>query len=819
MEPGVFPLIKIKNLPIKTLGNKIPYWVKEHKKAALALGITPIAVPLFYFADVWVLGSLAAGIHDTMNVIRNLISGFNDTASSWNDIPMFGSSEEKKATAAAIPQTNAKVMPYYLKHPISTGWAWLTKPSESLSYPEVKHIWLWLNSIFGAVSAGIYSWWRLKKQYSKANAFNRVHGLKIIDNPAYGTSRWAGLKDVKSFCEFGPPVPLEKNKNMRIKFPGGNVIGELDGRILRVNFDKMPTNTPKTAPHAIFYGGTGSGKSFSIVIGNIIAAVSEGQSIIVIDPKGELFATVGKWLKERGYENVWVLNFMQPEHSHRWDPVIECRNDAEISEMIDTLSKNASSGSNSYFALKAMELMEAFIGLLKGDFPVEQQHMRSLMTLASWPEEKLDERFKNAYQAGKISPMIYERWRGVVKKNYEYAVSNLTAVLKNLTTAPLAAMMSEQEIDLNQLGQKKTALFLIIPTGGEGIYLKPILSILYKFIFRRLDKLAFRSPGQKLPVGVRNIWDEMANVGMIPGLPEIISTARSKGIHIQMILQTPTQLESVYGQDDAKIILGNCPTAMLIGVAPADRELARMFSGLLGSAPVEIEKVSEDLTVPGRHLFEFKKKERTVIERPLMTIDEILRLDPRYSIALLQWSYPVYLRKVGWVELPQAKEIQECGMLPVEEVIPARGFDVSLPEVEPDNDMSNQNNIESTSILWQQVRQQSSTDTQAATSVEEHDPSENDTPDNNKKASHGAGDNTTPDLSRFSNEVSNNIRLEHNQPNNHPTIAENTQGKGPEEPVEPEEPGETAEDDAIPTMGDIDSQGFNVKSPLFKQKG
>ena len=649
-------LVGINDLQIKN-------WVKEHKKAALALGITPIAVPLFYFADVWVLGTAAAAVHDVQTW--------------WTGANIFSTPEQKAAAAKY-----ANLWPWYLSHPFQAGWAWLTRPIETINYREEKYKWLWLNALFAAGSIAGYLGWRIPHRQNKNNSSTCVHGLKVVNNPAYGTSRWVGLQDLKQFCEFGPPVPLEKNTGNRVRFPGGNLVGELEGKIIRVNFEKMPDDTPKTAPHMIAFGGTGSGKSFSIVIDNIIAAVSEGQSIVVIDPKGELFATTGNWLKQQGYENVWVLNFMQPEHSHRWDPVIECLDDAEISEMIDTLSKNAASGSESYFMLKAMELMEAMIGLLKGDFLVEQQHMRSIMTLAAWPEEKLDERFREAYKSGKISPTIYERWRGVVKKNYEYAVSNLTAVLKNLTTASLAAMMSEQEIDLNQIGQKKTALFLIIPTGGEGVYLKPVLSIFYKFLFKRLDKLAFKSPGQILPVKVRNIWDEMANVGMIPGLPETISTARSKGIHIQMILQTIKQLEAVYGVNEASTILGNCPTVMLIGIAPADRDLARMFSELLGTAAVEAEKVSEDLTVPWKNMFEPKKITRTVMERPLMTTDEIMRIGPKECIAVLQWFLPIYLRKVGWVELPQAKEIKKCGMLPVEEVVPHRGFDVSLPDID-----------------------------------------------------------------------------------------------------------------------------------------
>jgi type IV secretory pathway TraG/TraD family ATPase VirD4 len=171
-------------------------------------------------------------------------------------------------------------------------------------------------------------------------------------------------------------------------------------------------------------------------------------------------------------------------------------------------------------------------------------------------------------------------------------------------------------------------------------------------------------------------------VGVIPGLPEIISTARSKGIQMQMVLQTPTQLEYVYGEAEAKTILGNCPTVMLIGIAPADRELAQMFSEKLGNAAVETDRISEDMTIPGKHLFEFKKKIRTVIQRPLMTMDEILRMDPRDCMALMQWSYPAILRKVGWPDLPQAEQIKNCGMMPVEEVIPSRPLDIEMPGIE-----------------------------------------------------------------------------------------------------------------------------------------
>lgn len=636
---------------LETTAEKVSHFIKQNKKKLIS---AVFILPIGYIANVWLLGSASAAFYDMVVNLRG----------------------EMNSVLGKAPEIKVNNASWYFGHPFTVSWAWLTKSSSELSKPAVRDIWAAVNILFGSAALAMYCRGKWYNIVQNKNDSRHVHGLKVVDSPAYGTSRWAGLQDMKSFCEFGPPVDLDTN----VRFPGGNLIGKLEGKIVRVNFEKMPDDTPKTAPHAVAYGGTGSGKTFGFVSENIICAVSDRQSIVCIDPKGELYERFAPWLKMLGYQ-VWLLNFMAPEHSNRWDPVIECQNDSEISEMIDTLSKNATGGSDSYFMLKAMELMEALIGLLKADFPVEQQHMRSLMSLAAWPEEELDIRFKKAYIARKISPTIHERWRGVVKKNYEYAVSNLTAVLKNLTTEPLAALLSEQEINLSDIGRKKTALFLCIPTGGEGAYLKPILSIFYKFLFKRLDKLAYTSPSKTLPVKVRNIWDEMANVGMIPGLPEIISTARSKGIHIQMVLQTPTQLDYVYGHAEAKTILGNCPTVMLIGIAPADRELAQMFSEKLGTAAVEVERVSEDLTVPIKNKFELKKKVRTVTQRPLMTIDEVLRIKPKDCIALLQWSYPVYLRKVGWTKLPRAKEIKECGTLSAEEAIPARGFEISLPEL------------------------------------------------------------------------------------------------------------------------------------------
>ncbi|ACV63276.1 TRAG family protein [Desulfofarcimen acetoxidans DSM 771] len=467
------------------------------------------------------------------------------------------------------------------------------------------------------------------------------------------------------------------------KYPGGIVLGELDGKIIRVIPGKAPKGMPSLAGHAAIFGGTGSGKTYSFVINNIISSVADEQSIVIIDPKGELAEITSAWLKSKGYE-VKIFNLSNPAFSNRWNPILESVDDAEISEMSACFINNAAKDDSGYFVSKEIQLLEALVGLLKGEFPQEQKHMRAVMSLTSWDKEDLDVRFKTAYQTGKISATIYERWRGSASANYDHAVSGLSAKLKILTTEPLAALLSEQEINLGDVGQKKTALFCVLPVRGENKVLKPILSTFYLFLFKRLYELADRN-NRKLPVPVRMLLDEFANIGQVPGFSEIISTARSLGIHIQFILQGRSQLDDVYGRDEAKNILANCPTILLLGVAPGDMETAEMFSSILGKVAVEGKFESEDLTVPLVHHFKLAEKTKKTAKISLMEPDEIIRLHPLECIALVQWCYPLRMKKVGWDKLPQAKEIKQLGEIPMVKLAPSRSFDVSLPSIKDES--------------------------------------------------------------------------------------------------------------------------------------
>ena len=610
------------------------------KRRGLALRAAVLLLPLLYFIDVWLLGSLAALLHDIYFILK--------------PAGVFGAFLVKHNPAA----------PYIVSHPLVTGAAWLTKSNGELIHPGVRGLWLFLNALLPAALAVAL----VKRKARNDSRF--AHGLRITDNPVYGTSHWASARDIRGMCELGPPGASE--------FPGGIFLGVLGGKMVRLIPGKAPAGTPPLAGHAAVFGGTGSGKSYSFVMNNIICATAEGQSFIVTDPKAELAETTANWLTSLGYE-VRVFNLNNPAHSHSWNPLAECGSDAEISEMAACFIHNATGREESgYFVAKEIQLFEALSGLLLGAFPPEQQHLRAVISLAARSQEELEGLFKRAFESGGISAAIYEKWRGCSAVNLDHAVSGLTAKLKVLAIESIAGLLSKQEIDLAGPGRRKTALFCVLPVRGESGVLKPVLATFYLFLFKRLYDLADNN-GRRLPTPVRVLLDEFANIGRIPGFPEIISTARSLGIQIQFILQGRSQLDEVYSPQEAKTILANCPVLLLLGVAPGDLETAETFSKILGKAAVRGYFESEDVTLPIASRFQLTRRTKQALQRSLMTADEITRMGPLDSLAVVQWCYPLYLQKAGWVTLPQGAAIRARGTVALKELLPERRFTLTLP--------------------------------------------------------------------------------------------------------------------------------------------
>lgn len=481
-----------------------------------------------------------------------------------------------------------------------------------------------------------------------------VHGLKVARAAHKGTARWAGDADVAKVAEFGPP--------REGKYGGGTIIGKLQGRIVRIRTEKCRPPLPQ---HTAVIAGTGAGKSYSFVIPNVIAAAMEGESIVVTDPKGELVCTLGPWLQSQGYR-VYIWNLAHPEHSACWNPVLECRDDEEITAFATAIIQNAARDTSGYFVMKEIQLLKSLIYLLRADFPEDQAHLRSALSLVSWPKEALDARFTRAYEAGRLPQVGYEEWRSAISSNLDNAISGVTAKLGVVRTESIATLLSRQEIDLSAIGREKAVLFCVLPIGSA--HLRPVLASFYYFFFRRLYALAAENGG-KIPNPTRFLLDEFANVGVIPGFVEIISTARSLGIKIQFVLQGLRQLQDLYGGAEAEAIMANCPIQLFLG--GDDSATTRYFSGRLGKAAVYAESERKDVSMPWNRV-ELPKRTETIVERELMSPEELSRMDPLAAVCLIRWCYPVYLEKLDWMKLPQAHEIICMAVSQIADLCPAR---------------------------------------------------------------------------------------------------------------------------------------------------
>lgn len=492
----------------------------------------------------------------------------------------------------------------------------------------------------------------------------RKHGPGLVRGREVVEGGWATERDVRSIAEFGPP--REKKP-----FGGGIVLGRLNGRILRVLPEKGKI---KIAGHVFIIGATGSSKSFTLIRNNIIAAVCEGKSLCVTDPKGELLEDLASWLKSKGYK-VYVFNVLNPEHSHWWNMLMECKDEDEMAELADAMISCAGDD-HAFFSGGEKNVLTAVLGYARWVLPEGQKHLRAALSLLAWPEDELEKAFQDAYRKGLISQGLFETYV-TARGHWSNYVEGVRNKLRTITSGGLAALTSESDFTLSDIGREKTALFCVLPTDGDH---RMLLTPFYAFLFKRLKELAAMSPKGRLPVPTRIPLDEAANVGRIPGLGKITAVARSMGIEIQPAFQNIGQVQGLYSKEkEWQSIVGNCPVKVCLGCD--DMDTATWFVRPFGNVQVLAESHSRDVTLPHQRYTEMAKRRESVRKERLMEPWELTQLPEDDMVATIRGKRPLYLQKIPWTDLPQYKEVVAAGQLPFQKLIPARSLKISIPAV------------------------------------------------------------------------------------------------------------------------------------------
>ena len=389
---------------------------------------------------------------------------------------------------------------------------------------------------------------------------NRKKWRKDIE---YGSARWGNRKDIEPFVD---PVP-EKNV------------------ILTATESLMLNGRPANPKHArnknvLIIGGSGSGKTRFWLKPNLMQMHS---SYVVTDPKGTVLIETGKMLQRGGYE-IKVLNTIDFKKSMHYNPFAYIRSEKDILKFVTALIANTKGEGKSGddFWVKAETLLYcALVGAIHFEAPPSQQNMNTLVELINSMETREDdENFKNAVdyyfeelefgneeeglppKPDCFAVRQYKKYKLAAGKTAKSILISCGARLAVFDIKELRELMAYDEMTLDTIGDKKTALFIIISDTDDSFSF--IAALMYSQLFNLLCDHADNDCGGRLPVHVRCLLDEFANIGQIPKFEKLIATIRSREISACVILQAQSQLKAIY-KDNAETIIGNCDATLFLG--------------------------------------------------------------------------------------------------------------------------------------------------------------------------------------------------------------------------------------------------------------
>ena len=511
--------------------------------------------------------------------------------------------------------------------------------------------------IFSAFAIGLYA---LMKYTSK----KRLHRRGV----EHGSARWANEKETKMLAD---KPEKKKGENPKLKLPF-----ETDNNILLTQEVRMSLNTRQHRENlnVLVIGGSGSGKSRFYVKPNLMQL---NTSYVVTDPKGELLRSCGRLMKKAGYE-IRVFNLIDMAHSNNYNPfnyvynrdkdgnIIDV-NKTYVMKMVNCLMKNTkqegSSGGDQFWDDSTKELTLAISFYLLERHQLEEQGIKfsdpaggldsysmnfsmvmQVMKLAEISEQDenhrspLDEMMDELYEKNPQS-MAVTFYRDFKKAPAETAKSILISAAVRFAAFSLpevADLTHTDNINLQTLGDKKTALFVIIPSSDATFNF--LAAMTYTQLFDSLYDTANFKYGGRLPVHVRCLLDEFANIGTIPDFDKLLATMRSMEISANIIIQNLAQLKKMYDKS-WEIVTGNCDSLLFLGGQEASTLEA--ISKSLGKETIDV--VSQNRT--RSHRSPSTSENNSIMGRELMTTDELKVMKPNQCVLIVRAFYPFFCHK------------------------------------------------------------------------------------------------------------------------------------------------------------------------------
>jgi len=400
-------------------------------------------------------------------------------------------------------------------------------------------------------------------------------------------------------------------------------------------------------------GGSGSGKSASYSIPNAFQMLG---SYIFTDPKGELYDKTAGYLKQNGYD-IKVLNLVNPANSDGYNPLMHIASELDVDVIANTIIKGQKTegGSDPYWDDMAEMLLKALIYYLIATRPEEEQNLASCSELVRAANtnggSNLLTELINQLPYDHPARMYYKSIEIAPEKTYGSILSSLQSKLGKFDSKEIAEVTSTDTINFEDIGSKKTAVY-VISSDTHTAY-DFLLTIFFSQMIQQLYNFADANGG-RLKMPAYFICDEFANIGKIPDFDKKISTSRSRGISFSVILQNLDQLEAVY-EKSYETIMGNCDTHVFLG--SNSFKTVEYFSKALGEKT--ITRDSRSINRDKQYHRQGVSDSDQVMARPLMTPDELRRMDNDECIIYEKGIKPVRAKKYYYFESPMARKLSE----------------------------------------------------------------------------------------------------------------------------------------------------------------
>ena len=434
---------------------------------------------------------------------------------------------------------------------------------------------------------------------------------KFRQGVEYGSARWGTAADIKPYVD---------------EDPDNNIILS---QTERLTMSSRPKN-PKYArnKNILVIGGSGSGKTRFFIKPSLLQRHS---SYVVTDPKGTLLVECGRMLERGGYA-IRSLNTINFKKSMHYNPFVYIRSEKDILKLANTIianTKGEGEKSGEDFWVKAERLYyQALIGLIWYEAPDEEMNFGTLLELINASEAREDdENFKNAVDylfeeleakdPDHFAVRQYKKYKLAAGKTAKSILISCGARLAPFDIRELRELMSYDELELDTLGDRKTALFVIISDTDDTFNF--VVSIMYTQLFNLLCDKADDVYGGHLPVHVRCLLDEFANIGQIPKFDKLIATIRSREISASIVLQSQSQLKAIY-KDSADTIVGNCDTTIFLG--GKESSTLKEMSEMLGKETIDMFNTSDTRGTSRSYGINYQKT-----GKDLMTKDELAVMD------------------------------------------------------------------------------------------------------------------------------------------------------------------------------------------------